>query len=533
MTTTGATNGSTSTATSTAASTTAGPRQGAPFLRLHPDDDVAVALRALAPGQDLDGLELTVRDAVPRGHKLAVRDLPAGATVRKYGQVIGVTDRPVRRGEHLHAHNLRIGTLGRDEVGDDVVARLPELPAGLRLTFDGYRRPDGGAATRNYIGVLSSVNCSATVARLVADQVTRSGVLADHPNVDGVVALTHPTGCGMTPDGDGMEMLRRTLSGYAAHPNFAAVIVVGLGCEVNTVAELTDRFARDGVGAAETLTIQAAGGTRAAVREGVERIRDLLPTVNAFRRAPLPVSELVLGLQCGGSDGFSGITANPALGVASDLLVAAGGTSVLGETPEIYGAEHLLARRAVTPEVAERLYARIRWWEQYTAANNASMDNNPSPGNKAGGLTTILEKSLGAAAKGGQAPLAGVFEYAERVGIPGFVFMDTPGYDPVSVTGMVAGGANVLCFTTGRGSVFGCKPVPCLKLSTNTDLYEQMTDDMDLDCGGIVDGSVTVEEVGRRIYDAVLDTASGRQTASELLGFGDNEFAPWQLGAVM
>ncbi|MFI1096461.1 UxaA family hydrolase [Streptomyces sp. NPDC020917] len=523
MNTTGATSGT----------TTVDPRHDPATLRLHPDDDVAVALRPLEPGLALDALELTVAGQVPRGHKIAVRDLPAGAAVRKYGQVIGVASRPIGRGEHVHAHNLAIGTLARDAVGDDVVSRLPVLPEGLRLTFDGYRRAEGRAGTRNYIGVLSSVNCSATVARLVADQVTRSGVLAGYPNVDGVVALTHPTGCGMTPDGTGMEMLRRTLSGYAAHPNFAAVIVVGLGCEVNSVDGLTDRFTRDGVGSAQMLTIQAAGGTRAAVRDGVAQVRELLPQVNAVHREPLPVSELILGLQCGGSDGFSGISANPALGVASDLLVAAGGTSVLGETPEIYGAEHLLARRAVTPEVAEHLYARIRWWEEYTAANNASMDNNPSPGNKAGGLTTILEKSLGAAAKGGQAPLAGVYEYAERVRTRGFLFMDTPGYDPVSVTGMVAGGANVLCFTTGRGSVFGCKPVPCLKLATNSELYRQMPDDMDLDCGAIVDGSVTVEEVGRRIYDAVVDAASGEQTASELLGFGDNEFAPWQLGAVM
>ncbi|WP_329373511.1 altronate dehydratase family protein [Streptomyces sp. NBC_00669] len=523
MNTTGATTGT----------TTAGPGPAPAVLRLHPDDDVAVALRTLDPGLTLDALELTVADPVPHGHKIAVRDLPAGAAVRKYGQVIGVTSRPVGRGEHVHAHNLRIGSLARDAAGADLVARLPELPAGLRLTFDGYRRAEGRAATRNYIGVLSSVNCSATVARLVADQVTRSGLLADHPNVDGVVALTHPTGCGMTPDGSGMEMLRRTLSGYAAHPNFAAVIVVGLGCEVNAVADLTDRFARDGVGSAQMLTIQAAGGTRAAVRDGVAQVRALLPEVNAVRREPLPVSELVLGLQCGGSDGFSGISANPALGVASDLLVAAGGVSVLGETPEIYGAEHLLARRAATPEVAQRLYDRIQWWERYTAANDASMDNNPSPGNKAGGLTTILEKSLGAVAKGGQAPLAGVYEYAEPVRTPGLVFMDTPGYDPVSVTGMVAGGANVLCFTTGRGSVFGCKPVPCLKLATTSDLYRRMPDDMDLDCGGIVGGSVTVEEVGRRIYDAVIDVASGEETASERLGFGDNEFAPWQLGAVM
>ena len=493
-------------------------------IRLHPSDDVAVARRDLTAGQTLDGL--TVREDVRRGHKVAVRDVAAGSPVRKYGQVIGFATRDIAAGEHVHVHNLEIRAFERDHaVGADATPLDPP-PGDLRRTFDGFRRPDGRAATRNYIGVLTTVNCSATVARLIASR----AVLDGYPNVDGVVALTHGTGCGMAGDGEGFELLRRTLTGYAEHPNFAALLVVGLGCEVNQVASLVEGFELPDATPVESLTIQDFGGTTSTVTEGLTRLEKLLPAVNDVRREPIDVAELVLALECGGSDAYSGITANPTLGVASDLLVACGGTSILGETPEVYGAEHLLTRRADSPEVAQRLLDRIRWWEAYT---DSKLDNNPSPGNKEGGLTTILEKSLGAVAKGGRAPLSAVYEYAEPVRHKGFVFMDTPGYDPVSVTGMVAGGANVVCFTTGRGSVFGCKPVPSLKLATNSDMYQRMRDDMDINCGDILDGSETVEQVGRRIYDAVLDVASGERTASERLGFGDEEFAPWQLGAVM
>jgi altronate hydrolase len=337
------------------------------------------------------------------------------------------------------------------------------------------------------------------------------------------VALTHGTGCGMAADGDGIRLLRRTLNGYARHPNFAAILVIGLGCEVNQLTGF------DLPVDTPTMTIQELGGTSATVRRGLEVIRELLPAANAVTRSPVPASELVLGLQCGGSDGYSGITANPALGAAADLLVRHGGTAILAETPEVYGAEHLLTRRAVSRAVGERLVSRIRWWESYAE----SMDNNPSPGNKAGGLTTILEKSLGAVAKGGTTPLTAVYEYAEPVTSHGFVFMDTPGYDPVSATGEVAGGANLICFTTGRGSVYGCRPAPSLKLASNREVYRAMAEDMDVDCGAILDGEVTVAELGSQIFDLILEVASGRKTASEELGFGDEEFAPWQLGAVM
>lgn len=399
------------------------------------------------------------------------------------------------------------------------------------MAFQGIRRPDGQVATRNYLGVLTSVNCSATAAKLIAERF-RGDALADFPHVDGVVALTHGSGCGMAA-GDGLELLRRTLTGYARHPNFAGFLLLGLGCEVNQIAALADGFDVPATTPVPSMTIQEFGGTAATVREGAARLREMLPEADRARRSPVPASELVLGLQCGGSDGYSGITANPALGAASDLLVRHGGTSILGETPEVYGAEHLLTRRAVDRAVAERLVERIRWWERYTADNGATMDNNPSPGNKAGGLTTILEKSLAAVAKAGTSNLSAVYGYAEPVTARGLTFMDTPGYDPVSVTGMVAGGANIVCFTTGRGSVFGCKPVPSIKLATNTAMYRRMSDDMDLNCGAILDGECDVEEIGRRIFALMLQVASGRRTRSEELGFGDEEFTPWQLGAVM
>lgn len=475
-----------------------------------------------------------VTQDVPQGHKLAVRPVAAGSPVRKYGQVIGVATTDIAAGEHVHVHNLGFAQLERDGSPGPEVGKHHSGTAGAPATFQGYVREDGRVATRNYLGVLTSVNCSATVARMVASTFrSRPDLLEAYPNVDGVVALTHGSGCGMAPDGEGFDILQRTLTGYARHPNFAGVLVLGLGCEVNQVGALSESFGLGGQKPLSSLTIQGRGGTRSTVQAAVDELLAMVEVANKFVRVPVPAAELVLGLECGGSDGYSGITANPALGVAADLLVAQGGTAVLGETPEIYGAEHLLARRAESAEVAERLLERVRWWEDYVRRCGASLDNNPSPGNKEGGLTTILEKSLGAVAKGGSAPLRAVYEYAEAISQKGFVFMDTPGYDPVSVTGMVAGGANVVCFTTGRGSVFGSKPAPCIKLCTNSTTYAAMSEDMDFNCGAVVDGELTVAQAGQGIFDLVLEVASGRMTKSEELGFGDEEFTPWQLGAVL
>ncbi len=501
-------------------------------LVLHPGDSVGILTSPATAGTYLPEAGAQVLDDIPAGHKVALADLPAGSQVRKYGQVIGVATRDIAAGQHVHTHNLAFVELERDyELCRDA---KPTTPAQVPAYFQGIVRPDGRVATRNYIGILTTVNCSATVARMVASQFAQgSELLAAYPGVDGVVALTHGSGCGMAGYGEGFELLRRTLTGYARHPNFAALVVLGLGCEVNQVRSLTEQFHLPPTTPVVSMTIQELGGTRATVREAVARVRELAADAQGVRRVPVPASELVLALECGGSDAYSGVTANPALGVAADLLVAQGGTAILGETPEIYGAEHLLTRRAARPEVGEALVERIHWWEQYVKRTGDSLDNNPSPGNKEGGLTTILEKSLGAVAKGGSTALQAVYRYAEPVTAKGFVFMDTPGYDPVSVTGMVAGGANVVCFTTGRGSVFGSKPAPCIKLATNSETYRRMPDDMDLDCGTILDGSSTLQQVGQEIFEMVLAVASGQRTKSEELGFGDEELTPWQLGAVL
>lgn len=504
-------------------------------LRLHPQDDVVIARSQLMGASLAEGV--AVRGLVPPGHKVAVRDIAAGEPVRRYNQIIGFASRPIAAGDHVHTHNLDMGPdkggFARDYAFG---ADLKPAPAPRQAVFMGIRREDGRVATRNYIGVLTSVNCSATVARAIADHFcrrTNPDALADFPRVDGVVALTHGTGCGMASEGEAMQVLRRTLTGYATHANFAAVLVVGLGCEAN---QIKSWMAQAGLGEGEHLhafNIQDSGGTRAAVEKGIARIMELLPRADAVERVPCDAGELVLGLQCGGSDGYSGVSANPALGAAADLLVAHGGTAILSETPEVYGAEHLLTRRAVRREVGEKLIARIRWWEEYTRRNGGEMNNNPSPGNKAGGLTTILEKSLGAVAKGGTTNLMAVYEYAEPVREHGFVFMDTPGYDPVSVTGQVAGGANLVCFTSGRGSAYGCIPSPSLKLATNSALWRRQCDDIDINCGEIVDGTASVDEMGRLVFERLLAVASGQRTRSELHGYGQNEFVPWQLGAVM
>ena len=498
-------------------------------LRLHPEDDVVIARVEIAPGTYVGSECIVAAQAIPPGHKLAVRARRAGEPVRRYGQVIGFATRDIAPGEHVHVHNLGVGEAARQSVaGSDA---RPTAYVDPPASFLGIVRADGRVATRNYIGVLTTVNCSATVARLIADHFR--GRLGDYPNVDGVVALTHGTGCGMAAEGEAMALLRRTMAGYARHPNFYAVLVLGLGCEANQVRDFLDRA---GLRTGERLhayTIQEKGGTTKAVREGVARVMEWLPEANRVERRPVPASHLVVGLECGGSDGYSGVSANPALGAAADLVVRHGGTAILSETPEIYGAEHLLVRRATSREVAGRLLARIRWWEDYARRNDVTMDNNPSPGNKAGGLTTIFEKSLGAVAKGGTTNLVAVYDYGEAVAAKGLVFMDTPGYDPVSVTGQVAGGANVVCFTTGRGSVYGCKPVPSLKLATNSALWRRMHEDMDVNCGTIVDGEETVAQAGERIFRLILETASGQRTKSEQIGFGEDEFAPWMLGATL
>jgi len=501
-------------------------------LLLRPGDDIAVTTRELPAGTRVLTAtgEIVVVGGVPRSHKLAVQDMPAGSAVHKYGQSIGLATVNIAAGEHVHGHNLGMDPIKRTYEFGTARTELA-APSGPARTFQGYVRADGRVGTRNYVGVLTSVNCSASTAKMIVEQF-RGTALDGIPNVDGVIALTHQSGCGLVPGSVGANTLLRTLRGYARHPNISGLLVLGLGCEMVPVQSLVDGLDLPADTIVSTMTIQDTGGVRATVRAGVERIKEMLPMLDARRRVPAPISELVLGLNCGGSDGYSGITANPALGYASDRLVAAGGTSILAETPEVFGAEHLLTRRAVSEDVGRRLLERLDWWQEYAAAGGGSLDNNPSPGNKAGGLTTILEKSLGAVAKAGQADLSAVYEYAERVTERGLVFMDTPGYDPVSVTGIVAGGATVVCFTTGRGSVFGCRPTPSIKLATNTELYQQMTEDMDINCGRIVDGTAGLAQLGDEIFERIIAVASGEQTVSEEFNIGQEEFIPWQLGTV-
>jgi altronate hydrolase len=501
-------------------------------IKLNPNDDVMIACRELEAGTELPGTGIRCTARIPSAHKVAVTAILKDAPVRRYNQIIGFALENINPGDHVHSHNLGMHAFERDYAyGQDV---KPIDYFAEQATFDGIVRPDGRIATRNYIGVISTVNCSATVTRAVSDYFKRSDFLDQFPNVDGIVPLTHGSGCGMGSTGEGIDMLRRTLAGYAKHPNFAGVVMIGLGCEANQMSALTFTQGLKESSKLFTMTIQDKGGTKKTMDSALDAVKEMLPEANKIGpRQKISASHLTLGLECGGSDGLSGITANPALGAAADLLVRHGGTAILSETPEVYGAEHLLTRRAVSREVGEKLIKRIKWWEDYTARNHGDMDNNPSPGNKAGGLTTILEKSLGAVAKGGTMNMEDVYEYAETVTAKGFVFMDTPGYDPASVTGHVAGGANIVCFTTGRGSAYGCKPVPSLKLATNTAMYQRMTDDMDINCGEIVDGTATVQGLGEEIFKMILDTASGKKSKSEELGYGDDEFVPWVIGATM
>ena len=505
----------------------------AAVLRLNPLDDVLIARRPLLSGEVLEPQGVVVRQPVPAGHKIASHRVEAGQPLRRYGQIIGFATEVIQAGDHVHVHNLAMGDFARDYAFSHDVK--PEQTLNDAPVFMGIVRPDGRVATRNYIGILTSVNCSATVARAIADHFRRDinpAALLAYPHVDGVVALTHSAGCAVDPAGEGLALLRRTLAGYATHANFAAVLVIGLGCETNQIEGLLSSQGLSRSNTLRTFSIQDSGGTSKAVASGIVQVKSLLEEANQVKREPVSAKHLLVGLQCGGSDGYSGITANPALGNAVDRLVACGGTAILSETPEIYGAEHLLTRRAVNRAVGEKLVARIHWWEAYCERNGAELNNNPSAGNKVGGLTTILEKSLGAVAKAGSSNLVDVYEYAQQVTAQGLVFMDTPGYDPVSATGQVAGGANLIAFTTGRGSAYGCAPSPSIKLATNTALWNRQREDMDINCGEIAEDTLTIEACGQAVFNLMLRIASGERSMSEQHGYGQNEFVPWQIGAV-
>lgn len=501
-----------------------------PAIRLHSEDNVVIAHIPIEPGTDIPGEGVTTNAPVPAGYKIATRAIASGEPIRKYNITIGFASKDIRPGSMLHSHNMEFREF--DRAPEHAAGYVPTelLPAGEQAVFQGIIRADGRVATRNYIGICSSVNCSATVIRKIAEYFTPER-LAPYPNVDGVVAFAHGLGCGMEMSGEPMQLLRRTISGFATHANLAAALIIGLGCERNQIAGLMQQ---EGLSAGPELlnmTMQETGGTRATIARGVAAIEELLPAANDVTRQPTPVSHLKVGLQCGGSDGFSSITANPALGHAVDILSRHGGTAILSETPEIYGVEHTLTRRARSVEVGEKLLERIRWWkDEYSPGRDVQINGAVSPGNQMGGLANILEKSLGSAMKGGTGPLMEVYRYAEKVTQPGLVFMDTPGYDPVSATGQIAGGANLICFTTGRGSMFGSKPAPAIKIATNTPMFQRLSEDMDLNAGTIVDGDATLEEVGAQIFEKMIAVASGEETKSEALGLGDNEFVPWSIG---
>jgi altronate hydrolase len=501
------------------------------MIRLHGSDNVLVTTRIVEKGETtLEGVVTTAK--VMRGHKMAATAIAKGQPIRKFGQIIGFAKSDIAAGDWVHEHNVEMGELAHDYAFAQAAKNEPLLPEKDRATFQGYRRKSGKVGTRNYIGIMTSVNCSATVAAHIAREVEKQGLLNDYPNIDGVIALTQDNGCVIDYRGVIFDTFKRTAWGYATNPNMGGVMMVGLGCEGFQIPRFKEAYKIEENELFRTMTIQETGGTKKTVDKGLDYVREMLKSVNDVKRETCLASDLVVALQCGGSDGYSGITANPALGAAVDLLVKHGGTGILSETPEIYGAEHLLTRRAATKDVGEKLVGIIKWWEDYTKRNNMEMNNNPSPGNKLGGLTTILEKSLGAAAKGGTTTLQAVYHYAEPVTAKGFVFMDTPGYDPVGATGQVAGGANVMCFTTGRGSAYGNKPCPSIKLATNSDIYRRMIDDMDINCGDVIEG-VSLETKGAEIFKKILSVASGEQTKSEALGYGENEYVPWYIGAVM
>jgi altronate hydrolase len=499
-------------------------------IRLHPNDNVVIAVHDIEPGDAIESEGVTSLHQITAGHKISTTRIPKGEPIRKYSTVIGFAGVDIDPGSSVHNHNVIFRDIDRDYAYASEYLPTDFLPEQERATFQGIVREDGRVATRNFIGVCSTVNCSATVVRKIADWFTPER-LVDYPNVDGVVAFSHPLGCGCEMTGDAMDQLRRTIAGYVTHVNLAATLLIGLGCERNQIDELVSIHDLPVGPKLQTFVMQEIGGTTKTIEAGVAAVMELLPEANMVQRETVPASELIVGLECGGSDGFSSITANPALGSAVDILVRHGGTAVLTETPEVYGAEHTLTRRAVSVEVGKKLIERIRWWKDvYAVGRDVQINGVVSPGNQHGGLANILEKSLGSAMKGGTGPLMEVYKYAEPVQTRGLVFMDTPGYDPPSVTGQIAGGATLVAFTTGRGSMFGSKPSPTIKLATNTPMYEHLEEDMDINCGEILDGTKSLEEMGRAIFELMLDTASGKKSKSELLGLGDNEFAIWDIG---
>ncbi|WP_340116698.1 altronate dehydratase family protein [Pelagibius sp. 7325] len=502
-----------------------------PVIRLDAADNVVVARADIPKGAFLTAEGVTTLHDVPLGHKIATRPLVKGEPVLKYNTVIGFAGEDIAPGSWMHSHNVLMDEFQKDYRFSQDYRPTELLPPAERATFQGIRRPDGRIGTRNYIGIFITVNCSATVARRIANYFDAER-LADYPNVDGVVPFVHEQGCGMEMTGEPMDLLRRTLAGYIRHPNMAGAVVCSLGCERNNLARFFEEQALATGKTLKTVTMQQVGGTAAAIEEGKALVRDMLAEVDQVTREPCSAEHITVGLQCGGSDGFSGLSANPALGKAVDILVRHGGTAILSETPELFGVEHTLTARAKTPEIGRKFVERIEWWLDYSKGRDTQINGRVSPGNNAGGLANIIEKALGGSKKGGSSGINAVYRYAETVREHGLVIMDTPGYDPVSATGQIAGGANLICFTTGRGSCFGSFPAPTVKLATNTPMYQRMIGDMDINCGTVIDGTATLDEMGEAIFRTLLTVASGEKSKSEALGVGEDEFVPWPIGVL-
>ena len=497
------------------------------IIKLHEKDNIAVAPMIIPAHENINS-NLTTIDFIPFAHKIALSKIDKSNFIYKYGQIIGIASRDILPGEHVHTHNLEFSEFKRNfEIKNNQKRESKDLNS---IFFDGFKRNNGRSGTRNYIGLLSTVNCSATVVKKIADVINNNSQLKQYENIDGAVCLKHSSGCGMNASGHGMKIFNQTIEGFKHHPNFVKVFVIGLGCECAQISLYQDKDHDDSI---VYMNIQDEGGTKKIINNISSQIIEMLPELNKEKRVKIPISELTVGLQCGGSDAYSGITANPALGYASDLIIKHGGSTILSETPEIYGAEHLLIERASNSDLVDKLQKLIEWWKHYTFINDASLDNNPSPGNKKGGLTTILEKSLGAVTKSGTSIMKDVLHYAEPLKKKGFNYMDSPGYDPVSVTGQVASGSNIICFTTGRGSCFGFKPTPSLKIASNTNMFNQLKEDMDINAGKIMDGESDILEIGEQIFQSILITASGKLTKSEINGYGDDEFNPWVIGATI
>ncbi len=502
-----------------------------PTIQLDTADNVIVAKEPIEKGYLLQGLDITMLDYIPQGHKVAARQIAKGEAVLKYNTIIGYAGEDIAPGQWVHSHNLEIDTIDKNYRFTQDYLPAEILPPEGRAKFMGYIHKDGRVGTRNHIGIFVTVNCSATVARKLSRYFDAER-LNDYPNVDGVTAFIHHQGCGMEMTGEPMDLLRRTLSGYIRHPNIAGAVVLSLGCERNNVKSFMEQESLQAGKMLHVITMQETGGTMTAFEAGKAAIKKMLAEANKIQRQPCSAEHLMIGLQCGGSDGFSGLSANPALGRAVDILVTHGGTAILSETPELYGVEHTLTARAKTPEIGQKFIDRINWWLEYNAGRDTQINGRVSPGNNAGGIANIIEKSLGGAKKGGSTGVNAVYEYAKPVSERGLVIMDTPGYDPVSATGQIAGGANLICFTTGRGSCFGSYPAPTIKLASNSTMFARMTGDMDVNCGQVIDGSKNLDEMGAEIFDHILEIASGKASKSEEMEVGEDEFVPWQIGVL-